>query len=138
MVIRKYGSMINTLNPASTFTSSTRHGDLQFDVRDKSAGEDGLYNRDSMHIGLDDEALEPQQTVQETTAYQGQKFDLIGFSDYFPFGLKQVNWAVTSINQMLSRADEEVKVAKPASPTRSFRAGGSAGRTLEPNGALRG
>lgn len=29
-----------------------------------------------------------QTTVQETTDYQGEKFDLIGFSDYFPFGLK--------------------------------------------------
>ena len=26
--------------------------------------------------------------VHETTAYNGQKFDLTGFSDYFPFGLK--------------------------------------------------
>ena len=37
----------------------------------------------------DDNITNTQQTtVQETTDYQGQKFDLIGFSDYFPFGLK--------------------------------------------------
>ena len=37
----------------------------------------------------DIELLEtPPAVVQEQNTYQGQKFDLIGFSDYFPFGLK--------------------------------------------------
>ena len=34
--------------------------------------------------------------MHETTAYNGQKFDLIGFSEYFPFGLKQVYAAASS------------------------------------------
>ena len=52
--------------------------------------------------------------VHETTAYQGQKFDLIGFSDYFPFGLRQMYEAASSINRMLviRRAAEEVSASQ--------------------------
>lgn len=73
--------------------------------------------------GMDDEDIADSSpaTVQETTAYQGQKFDLIGFSDYFPFGLKQVYAAASSLNQMLHahNREEEAKVSKPVSPKNS-------------------
>jgi hypothetical protein len=53
---------------------------------------------------------------QETTAYQGQKFDLIGFADYFPFGLKQMYAAGASLSKMLKApSEEEAKMQRPLS-----------------------
>ena len=43
-----------------------------------------LQDKEEQLEELEDEGSQ----VHETTAYNGQKFDLIGFSDYFPFGLK--------------------------------------------------
>lgn len=39
-------------------------------------------------MGADDRLTDA--SLQEPTMYQGEKFDLIGFAEYFPFGLKQV------------------------------------------------
>ena len=39
------------------------------------------------------------EQVHEATAYQGQKLDLIGFGDLFPYGLRQVYEAATSIKR---------------------------------------
>ena len=44
--------------------------------------------QETLEMEEDNNVNTPPTTLQETTAYQGQKFDLIGFSDYFPFGLK--------------------------------------------------
>jgi hypothetical protein len=45
---------------------------------------------------------------------------LIGFADYFPFGLKQVYAAGASLSKMLNAQsdDEEAKKSKPFSPKR--------------------
>jgi len=53
-------------------------------------------------MGVDEDITETPSNPQETTAYQGQKFDLIGFADYFPFGLKQVYAAGASLSKMLN------------------------------------
>ena len=39
-----------------------------------------------------------EEKAMENDRYKGQKFDLSGFSEYFPFGLKQVYQAATSFN----------------------------------------
>ena len=46
--------------------------------------ESKLQDKDDQLDFLEDEVSQ----VHETTVYNGQKFDLIGFSDYFPFGLR--------------------------------------------------
>ena len=85
MVIRKYGSMVNTLQGSNFKGSREASVEALLEKRDKSMPDERQET-----LGMEDDhiANTQQTTVQETTDYQGQKFDLIGFSDYFPFGLK--------------------------------------------------
>ena len=87
MLIKKYGSMINTLDHASFGGTSGLPQELQLEKRDKSAPDDTKVSRDSVTVEEDMDIID-NPNLPETTAYQGQKFDLIGFADYFPFGLK--------------------------------------------------
>ena len=80
MVIRKYGSMVNTLQGSNFRGSREASVEALFEKRDKPMSEE---RKETLEMDEDDIA-----NTQETTAYQGQNFDLIGFSDYFPFGLK--------------------------------------------------
>ena len=73
-----------------------------------------------------DENFNDSTLLQEPTTYQGEKFDLIGFSEYFPFGLKQVYAAAnTQLNKILG-APEEEEEAKASKPVSSPRRGGGA------------
>ena len=78
MVIRKYGSMVNTLQ-GSNFRGS-REASVEKLMPDD--------RQETLDMEEDTNVDTPQTTLLETTAYQGQNFDLIGFKDYFPFGLK--------------------------------------------------
>ena len=85
MVIRKYGSMVNTLQGSNFRGSREASVEAQLEKRDKLMPDD---RQETLEMEEDNIVDTPQATLLETTAYQGQKFDLIGFKDYFPFGLK--------------------------------------------------
>ena len=115
MVIKKYGSMINTLDNASLGGTPGLPHELQLEKRDKSVPDDTKTIRESMTIE-EDMNINDTPFFQETTAYQGQKFDLIGFADYFPFGLKQMYAAGASLSKMLKApSEEEAKMQRPLS-----------------------
>lgn len=112
MVVKKYGSMVNTLTPNASGLSAALYSQSHADfvlidnvrmekaiiseelMKRNSRGDSVIVNED---VGESD-LVDTPHSVHETTAYNGQKFDLIGFSEYFPFGLKQVYAAASSIN----------------------------------------
>ena len=111
MVVKKYGSMVNTLESSSfggvaimiDAPNSSMMGGQESGSNDAKAGKSSRRETTQNVMDTDDTELQetPPPAVQEQNTYQGQKFDLIGFSDYFPFGLKQVYAAASSLNQML-------------------------------------
>ena len=110
LVVKKYGSIVNTLNQSGSLHIAhlnRPHGEIELERRNKSNVEEKSAQEVANMTNFGEDIIHSVQTVQETTAYQGQKFDLIGFSEYFPFGLKQVYGAVSTLNQILnpSRVD---------------------------------
>jgi hypothetical protein len=69
MVVKKYGSMVNTLDNASFGGTYGIPQELQLEKREKSVPDDTKTNRDTM--GVDEDIIETPPNMQETTAYQG-------------------------------------------------------------------
>ena len=104
MVTKKYGSMVNTLENSSFTGGSIDNPTIDLQLERVGGKSSQPIRRESSYLDEDTEVINTPPTVHEATGYQGQKFDLIGFADYMPFGLKQVFAAgASSINQMLQQ-----------------------------------
>ena len=74
MVVKKYGSMVNTLGGAATELQAVLQDSeiVNFDRMEKSAAYDEMTLRTGNTTQADErEVTEPTGSVQETTAYQG-------------------------------------------------------------------
>lgn len=99
MVMKHYGSILNNFahnkNEGESF-QDLNTSDLAGDKSIQYVSEQDA----SMHILNDGSANRAAEAYPDH--FQGEKFDLGGFSEYFPFGLRQVFQAATSLNQMLA------------------------------------